>query len=254
MKVLMIGDVVGEAGRKALARHLPDLNERHAIDYIVVNAENLAGGFGITEPTCKEIFGLGVHVLTSGNHIWDKREVLEYIPGEPRLLRPYNYPADCPGSGLHLGAAADGTRVAVLNLQGRVFMPPIDCPFRGAERALAEIGDRADVVLVDIHAEATSEKIAMGWHLDGRVSAVVGTHTHVPTADERVLPEGTAYVTDLGMTGPYDSVIGVDKKPARFATAKGDPRLYGMLIEIDPGTGKAQSIQRVALPERTESP
>ena len=264
MKVLMIGDVVGEAGRKALARHLPDLNERHAIDYIVVNAENLAGGFGITEPTCKEIFGLGVHVLTSGNHIWDKREVLEYIPGEPRLLRPYNYPADCPGSGVHLGAAADGTRVAVLNLQGRVFMPPIDCPFRGAERALAEIGDRADVVLVDIHAEATSEKMAMGHFLDGRVSMVVGTHTHVPTADAMILTKGTAYQTDAGMCGDYDSVIGMGKleplkrfvtgmSTSRFEPALGEATICGTYAETDDKTGLARRIVPIRLDGKLES-
>jgi metallophosphoesterase (TIGR00282 family) len=195
--------------------------------------------------------------MTSGNHIWDKKDVLDYIPDEPRLLRPYNYAPHCPGRGLHLGTSVDGIRVAVLNLQGRVFMPPGECPFLAADRALEEIGAAADVILVDFHAEATSEKVAMGWHLDGRASVVVGTHTHVPTADERVLPGGTAYITDLGMTGPFDSVIGVDKAvivgrfldgmPARFETAKGDPRLCGVVVEVDTTSGKARSIERLML-------
>jgi metallophosphoesterase (TIGR00282 family) len=255
MKILMVGDVVGGPGRRVFKEKLPEIVRTHGIDYTVVNVENLAGGFGITAATCAELLELGVHVMTSGNHIWDKKEALNYIPGEPRLLRPYNYAAECPGKGLHLGAAADGTRVAVLNLQGRVFMPPGDCPFRAADRALGEIGEAADVILVDLHAEATSEKVAMGWYLDGRVSAMVGTHTHVPTADERVLPGGTAYITDLGMTGSFDSVIGVDKAvivgrfldgmPARFETAKGDLRLCGVVVEVDPTSGKAHSIQRL---------
>ena len=262
MKLLMVGDVVGEPGRRVLSQHLEELVEEHNVEYTVVNVENLAGGVGITAPTCREVLDLGVHVMTSGNHIWDKREVLEYIPNEPRLLRPYNYPTGCPGSGVHLGATAQGVRVAVLNLQGRVFMPSIDCPFRAADRALAEIDDRADVILVDMHAEATSEKIAMGWHLDGRVAAVVGTHTHVPTADARVLPGGTAYITDLGMTGPYDSVIGVNKKsilrrfvdsmPTRFETATGDRRVCGAVIDVDPETRMARSIRRVQRPEPPE--
>ena len=258
MKIFLVGDVIGDPGRKALARHLPEVRERHGVDYLVVNVENLAGGFGVTAPTCKEIVDLGADVLTSGNHIWDKRDVFDLIPAEPRLLRPHNYPPGCPGTGLHVGATKDGVRVAVLNLQGRVFMPPIDCPFRAADAALAELGGRADIVVVDLHAEATSEKVAMGWHLDGRVAAVVGTHTHIQTADERVLPGGTAYLTDLGMTGPYDSVIGVDTQavlgrfvnalPARFETAKGNPRLCGAVVDVDPGTGRARSIVRVALP------
>ena len=257
VKVLMVGDVIGEPGRRALARRLRELIDRHAVDYTVVNVENMAGGFGVTGPTCREVLDLGADVLTSGNHIWDKREVLEVLPGEPRLLRPYNYPPDCPGAGLHFGASRSGARVAVLNLQGRAFLPAIDCPFRAADRALQEIAGRADLILVDMHAEATSEKVAMGWYLDGKVAAVVGTHTHIPTADERVLPGGTAYVTDLGMTGPYDSVIGVEKEiilrrfltamPAKFETAKHDPRLCGALITVDPGTGRALAIERVML-------
>jgi metallophosphoesterase (TIGR00282 family) len=225
---------------------------------VVVNVENLAGGNGVTASTCREILDLGVHVMTSGNHIWDKKEVLSYMPDEPRLLRPHNYASDCPGTGVHVGTAADGTRIAVVNLQGRVFMPPGDCPFRAADRALQEIGEAADVILVDLHGEATSEKVAMGWHLDGRVSAVVGTHTHVPTADERVLPGGTAYITDLGMTGPFDSVIGVDKQvilgrfldgmPARFETARGDLRLCGVVVDVERSTGKANSIERLMVP------
>jgi hypothetical protein len=258
MRILFVGDVVGSPGRKALARHLPALLAERGIDYSVVNVENLAGGFGVTAPTCREVLELGADVLTSGNHIWDKKEVLELIPNEPRLLRPYNYPPGCPGEGVHVGATRDGVRVAVINLQGRVFMPPIDCPFRAADRALEEVAGRADVVLVDMHAEATSEKVAMGWYLDGRVAAVVGTHTHVPTADERVLPGGAAYITDLGMTGPYDSVIGVDRgvivgrflngMPAKFDTATKDARLCGAVVEVDPAAGRAKRIERVMLP------
>lgn len=257
MKILMVGDIVGGPGRRFFKEKLPEIVSEYGIDYTVVNVENLAGGFGITAATCAELLELGVHVMTSGNHIWDKKEALTYFPGEPRLLRPYNYADSCPGRGLHIGTAANGARVAVLNLQGRVFMPPGDCPFRAADRALQEIGDAADVILVDLHAEATSEKVAMGWHLDGRASVVVGTHTHVLTADERVLPGGTAYITDLGMTGAFDSVIGVDKSiilakflngmPARFETAKGDPRLCGVVAEVDPSSGRALSIQRLML-------
>lgn len=258
MKIFLVGDVIGEPGRKALTQHLPEVRERHGFDYLVVNVENLAGGFGVTAPTCREIVNLGADVLTSGNHIWDKRDVFDLIPAEPRLLRPHNYPPGCPGTGLHIGTASDGTRIAVLNLQGRVFMPPIDCPFRSADQVLEEIRGRVDIVVVDLHAEATSEKVAMGWHLDGRVAAVVGTHTHVQTADERVLPGGTAYLTDLGMTGPYDSVIGVDTQavlrrflnalPARFETAKGNLRLCGAVVDVDSATGRARSIVRVSLP------
>ena len=258
MKILIVGDVIGNAGRKALTRYLDEVRQEHGIDYTIINVENLAGGFGVTRKTLDEVDRLGVDVMSSGNHIWDKKEVFDLLGDEPRLLRPHNYPPGCPGTGVHVGEGPGGVRVAVLNLQGRVFMPPIDCPFRAADRALEEIGDTADVVIVDLHAEATSEKVAMGWHLDGRAAAVVGTHTHIPTADERVLPGGTAYLTDLGMTGPYDSVIGVDKRvivgrflnalPARFETAKGDVRLCGAVVEVDPATGKALSIRRVARP------
>ena len=252
MKILMIGDVFGGPGRKFLKQRLPGLIQEHDADYTVVNVENLAGGFGVTRSTCTEVLEAGADVMTSGNHVWDKREGVDYLPTEPRLLRPYNYPAGCPGAGFHLGRTTKGTRIAVLNLQGRVFMPPIDCPFQGADAALQEIGDDADVILVDLHAEATSEKVAMGWYLDGRVAAVVGTHTHIPTADARVLPGGTAYISDLGMTGPYDSVIGVSKKaiigrflnamPTRFETARGDVRLCGVIIDVDPSTGRARSM------------
>jgi len=258
MRILIVGDVVGNAGRKALTAHLDEVRREHAVDYTIINVENLAGGFGVTRKTLGEVDRLGTDVMSSGNHIWDKKEVLDLFADEPRLLRPHNYPPGCPGSGIHIGQAPDGVRVATVNLQGRVFMASIDCPFRAADRALEEIGDKADVVIVDLHAEATSEKVAMGWHLDGRVAAVVGTHTHIPTADGRVLPGGTAYLTDLGMTGPYDSVIGVDKGvivgrflnalPARFETAKGDARLCGAVIEVDPATGKAVSIRQVAYP------
>src|SRR5436189_1449892 len=233
MKVLMIGDVVAKPGRIAVLERIQDLREQHHIDLAIMNAENLAGGFSVTPQLCQELFSSGIDVMTSGNHIFDKKEAVEYIRKQPRLIRPANYPPNTPGSGYWVGDV-NGTRVAVINLMGRVFMPPSDDPFRIADEVLRTVSNDAVVRLVDMHAEATSEKVAMGWHLDGRVSAVVGTHTHVQTADERILPKGTAYLTDAGMTGPHDSVIGVEVEPAlgrflnampaRFETATGNPR------------------------------
>ena len=255
MKVIIIGDVVGKPGRKILAATLQRLKEQHEAEFVVANVENAAEGAGVIPKVGDEILNSGVDVMTSGNHIFDKKEVIRNIENQPRLLRPANYAPDAPGRGLWLGSTSSGTQVAVINIQGRVFMPPTDCPFRTADRLLAEIGNRASVVIVDHHAEATSEKLAMGRYLDGRVSVVVGTHTHVQTADEQILPGGTGYITDLGMTGPYDSVIGVESQlvitrflrglPIRYQTASENPQLHGVVVEIDERSGKAVSILRL---------
>ncbi|MGH7356082.1 MAG: TIGR00282 family metallophosphoesterase [Candidatus Rokuibacteriota bacterium] len=257
MNILMIGDIYGEPGRAALAKLLPGLRREHAIDFCVVNVENAAGGFGVTPPMARQFLEQGVDVMTSGNHIWDKREIVEYITKENLLLRPANFPTGTPGVG-HVTVKAGPHRVAVLNLMGRVFMLPIDCPFRKADEIVPELRADTPIVLVDMHCEATSESQAMGWYLDGRVSACVGTHRHVQTADERVLPGGTAYITDLGMTGPTEGVIGVDREqilqrflhqmPARFETAKGPAALHGVVIVVDPDTGRASSIRRLSVP------
>ena len=257
VRILFIGDIVGQPGRRAVRELLPRLVSDFAPDLTLANGENAAAGFGITPPLVDELLGLGIAVLTSGNHIWDKKEIMSYLAEhrDGRLLRPANYPGQAPGVGLYVGKTLAGLQFAVLNLQGRVFMPSIDCPFRTADTLLEKIPPHIKIRIVDMHAEATSEKRALGWYLDGRVTAVVGTHTHVPTADETVQPQGTAYITDLGMTGPYDSVIGVDKAaviekfikqlPTRFDVGKGDVRLSAALIEADAETGRALSIQRV---------
>jgi 2',3'-cyclic-nucleotide 2'-phosphodiesterase len=257
MNVLMVGDVFGDSGRTAVGKLLPRLRQEHAIDFCVVNVENAAGGFGVTPAMAKQVLEQGADVLTSGNHIWDKKEIVEYITKENLLLRPANFPVGAPGVG-YVTVKAGPHRVAVLNLMGRVFMHPIDCPFRKADEIVPELRKDTPIVLVDMHAEATSESVAMGWYLDGRVSAVVGTHRHVQTADERVLPGGTAYITDLGMTGPTDGVIGVDREvilqrflsqmPARFEPAKGPAALHGVVIAIDPETGRASDIRRLRVP------
>jgi len=256
VNILFIGDIFGRPGRTLVADHLRDLIERHGLDLVIANGENAAAGFGITPRLAGELLALGIDVLTSGNHIWDRREILEFLPQEPRLLRPANYVSG-PGRGLYRGTARSGIEYAVLNLQGRVFMGPSDCPFRTADRELEQLPASCKIRIVDMHAEATSEKLAMGWYLDGRVTAVVGTHTHVPTADECVLPQGTAYITDIGMTGPYDSVIGINKEtilqkfltqmPAKFDAAEGDARLMAVLIRADAETGRALSIERLQL-------
>ena len=254
MNILMVGDVYGEPGRQTIARLLPRLRQEHAIDFTVVNVENAAGGFGVTAQIARQILEAGADVMTSGNHIWDKKEIVEYITKENLLLRPANFPAGTPGVG-HVSVKCGPHKIAVLNLMGRVFMLPIDCPFRKADEILPELRKDTPIILVDMHAEATSESLAMGWYLDGRVSAVVGTHRHVQTADERVLPGGTAYITDVGMCGPWDSVIGLRKENAieRFLTqrhssfdlAQGDVHLQGALVEIDEASGRARSIARV---------
>jgi len=257
MNILMVGDVYGEPGRAAIGKLLPRLRQQHAIDLCVVNVENAAGGFGVTPPLARGFLDQGVDVMTSGNHIWDKKEIVEYIGRENLLLRPANFPAGTPGTGF-ITVKAGPHRVAVLNLMGRVFMHAIDCPFRKADELLPELRRETPIILVDMHAEATSESIAMGWYLDGRVSAVVGTHRHVQTADERVLPGGTAYITDLGLTGPTDGVIGVDRDqiihrfltqmPIRFETAKGPAKLHGVVIVVDPESGRASDIRRLSVP------
>ena len=262
MKIFFIGDIFGRPGRTIVKDLLPQVVREHQPDLIIANGENAAAGFGITPNLAEELFELGIDVITTGNHVWDKREILDYFQHKEgpvasqarRVLRPANYPADMPGTGLYQGTKK-GVPYAVINLQGRVFMASNDDPFRIADALLKQV--TAKVILVDIHAEATSEKVSFGWYMDGRVTAVIGTHTHIPTADERVLPQGTAYITDVGMTGPYDGVIGVQKElvigrflngmPVRFEPATGDVRLCGVLIDCDEASGKARSIQRLML-------
>ncbi len=257
MKVLFIGDIVGKPGRKAVRALLPGIVGRRGVDVVIANCENAAGGFGVTRKVVEELYDNEIDALTSGNHIWDKKDIEGFIDDYDTLLRPANYPVGTPGKGSVVVQTGRGISLGVLNLEGRVFMRPLDCPFRVAEKELETLTELTDIVIVDIHAEATSEKEALGWFLDGRVSAVVGTHTHVQTADERVLPHGTAYITDVGMTGSFDSVLGIKKEvalqrfltllPNRYEVAKGDARLQGVLIDIDDQTGKSLSIERLSL-------
>jgi 2',3'-cyclic-nucleotide 2'-phosphodiesterase len=261
MNILIIGDVVGSPGRNIMKRALPRIFRRWDVDYCIANVENAAGGFGVTREICDELLALGVDCMTSGNHIWDKREILPVIDQIPQLLRPANYPPEQPGAGSHVGRAKDSrVPVATLNVSGRVFMNgAIDDPFRIAQREVERLRQEAAVIVVDVHAEATSEKMALGYFLAGKVSAVVGTHTHVPTCDHRILAGGTAYLSDLGMTGPYDSVIGVEAEtivkrfvtglPSRYETAKGDPRLAAAVVTVDPGSGRATAIDRMLIAE-----
>ncbi|HJV65546.1 MAG TPA: TIGR00282 family metallophosphoesterase [Geomonas sp.] len=258
VKLLFIGDIIGKPGRDALSRELHRIVDRHYVDLVIANGENAAGGFGLTAETAQELFKCGVHMITSGNHIWDKKDSLEYIKREERILRPANYPEGTPGRGSAIASTPGGVKVGILNIEGRVFMNNLDCPFRCADREIARLKEETPVVFVDFHAEATSEKASLGWYLDGRVSAVVGTHTHVQTADERVLNAGTAYITDAGMTGAFDSVIGVKKeeaiykfvtqRPAKFEIAKKDIRINGVVIEVDEKTGLALGIERINMP------
>jgi metallophosphoesterase (TIGR00282 family) len=256
LKILFIGDIVGSPGRKIVHERLADILAQRHIDLCIANCENSASGFGITPRLAEELLAAGADALTSGNHIWKRKEIIEYFPQQPRLLRPANFPNGSPGSGLYVGQSKNGARYAVLNLQGRTFMTPIDDPFRVATCELARIPREVKVIVVDMHAEATSEKMAMGWYLDGKVSAVLGTHTHVATADERVLPGGTAFITDVGMTGPRDSVIGMEKQavlqhfldgtmPTRFVVAEGDVQMNTVLLDVDESTGRARSIERL---------
>jgi len=259
VKVLFIGDIMGEPGRQATRGLLPRLISSREIDFVIANGENAAGGKGLTPAVADELFDLGIDVLTNGNHVWRNKEVLKIIDVDPRVLRPANYPEDVgvPGHGSEVYTAATGVKVGVLNLLGRVFMHPYDCPFRVGRREVEQLRRETPIIIVDFHAEATSEKVALGWYLDGDVTAVIGTHTHVATADERVSERGTAYQTDVGMTGPFDSVIGVRKEPvieamikmmpARHVPAKGDLRLNGLIVELDPATGRARGVERICL-------
>jgi metallophosphoesterase (TIGR00282 family) len=262
LKILALGDIVGRPGRRILANKLQPFREAGRIDFVVANGENVAGGSGITPELMEKLYSYGVDVITTGDHVWKKKKIIPYMDESRRILRPANYSEKAAGRGLTFFEVFDKCTVAVLNLQGRTFMPPSECPFEAADRALRECQGRTKIILVDMHAEATSEKIAMGWFLDGRVSAVFGTHTHIQTADERILPKGTAYITELGMTGPYESVIGrridrVLKKfttsmPAPFDVAKRDVRACGIMSTIDVETGKALSIERVVIREDEE--
>jgi 2',3'-cyclic-nucleotide 2'-phosphodiesterase len=264
MKVLFIGDIVGSPGRTIVRERLADLVQQRRIDLVIANGENSASGFGITPRIAEELLQLGIAVLTGGNHSWDRKEIMEFMPHEPRLLRPANFPETNPGAGLYVGTTKNGVKFAVLNLQGRIFLPALDDPFKKADTELAKLPPDVSFILVDMHAETTSEKIAMGLYLDGRVTAVVGTHTHVSTADEHLLPKGTAYITDVGMTGPHDGVIGMDRVgvlkrfldglPARFEVATGDVQMNAVLIETDDeaprnegGRVSAKSIERLRL-------
>lgn len=265
MNILFVGDIFGSAGRRIVSEHLDHVRATHNVELTVINSENAAGGFGVTPQIAEEIFDWGADVQTTGNHVWDKKELMDYLKSvgpdsherPRRVLRPANFAPGLPGFGVYEGATASGVPYAVVNLQGRVFMGSTDDPFRAAESLLSSI--KAKVILVDFHAEATSEKVAMGWFLDGRVTAVLGTHTHVPTADERILPGGTAFQTDVGMSGPYDSIIGVEKEmvlhkfltgmPGKFEAAKGNPKMCAALVECDPATGRASRIQRIMLGE-----
>jgi hypothetical protein len=271
MRILFIGDIVGKPGRELIRKGLRPLVERFDVDFVIANAENAAAGFGITKDIGDTLLEWGVDVMTSGNHIWDKKEALSYIASEPRLLRPANYPAGVPGRGSYLAQTGDGRAVGVVNAMGRVFMLNLDDPFAVVLREIEALRHRTKIIVVDFHAEATSEKVAMGWHLDGKVSLVVGTHTHVQTADERILPGGTAYLTDAGMTGPHDSIIGMEREaamsrfltglPAKFEPATGNPRLNGIVVDADEKTGRASAVTRIsyseselaALPTRAES-
>jgi 2',3'-cyclic-nucleotide 2'-phosphodiesterase len=259
MRIAILGDVNGRAGRHLLTSQLPRLVAKRAIDFVVANVENAADGFGITPELSEELLGCGIDCMTSGNHIWDKVEIVDYLPGQPRLLRPLNYPDRAPGHGLYVGETAAGIPVAVINLMGRVFMPPCENPFPIVDQALKRLEGKAAIILVDMHAEATSEKAAMGWHLDGRVSAVAGTHTHVATADERVLPGGTAFITDVGMVGPRDGIVGAERggalerfrtqMPRRLQVAAGEARIDGVAIDVDETTGRARGIRRISVGE-----
>lgn len=255
MKILYIGDIMGEPGRRVVGRMVPRVVSQRQVDVVIGNGENVAGGFGITPELAEELFEMGLSVITTGNHAWDKKEILDYFPREPRLLRPANYPAGVPGNGSYIVETPGGEKLAVLQLMGRAYMPTLDCPFQAAKREVAKLKRETAAVLVDMHAEATSEKMAMGHYLDGDVVAVVGTHTHVQTADEQILPKGTAYLTDIGMTGPLHGVIGVKKElaiekfltgmPKRFEVASGPTVFCAVLVEVDAQLGKAIAIERI---------
>lgn len=257
MNVLFIADIYGSPGRKAVRDLIPELVDAMSIDFVIGNVENAAAGFGVTKDIIEELKGLGLECMTSGNHIWDRRESLPLLDSEPLLLRPHNYPQGVPGTGSKVFQTRGGVKVGVLNMMGRVFMREIECPFRTGEREVARLREETPIIFLDFHAEATAEKVALGWYLDGKISALVGTHTHIQTADERILPQGTAYLTDAGMTGAYDSVIGVRKElaiqkfltqlPTRFEPATGDVRLCGVHLDVDESTGRCRHIERIQL-------
>jgi len=255
MKILFIGDIVGRPGRNAVCKIVPEMRKELMLDFVVANAENSSGGSGITPQTAGELFNASVDVLTSGDHIWKRKEIFELIHFEPRIIRPANFPSGAPGRGFGIYQAASGAKIGIVNLLGRVFLEPLDCPFKAVRDVVAQIRKETNTIIVDIHAEATSEKIALGWYLDGDVSAVIGTHTHVQTADERILPKGTAYITDAGMAGPFDSVLGrrvedVLEKflgcvPVRFEVASDNVQMHGVIIDVDEKTGISRSISRI---------
>lgn len=255
MNIMMIGDICGQPGRRTAAHFIPLLKEKYNLDLIIANGENSAGGVGITANVLKELFSMGIDSITTGNHVWDKKEVFDFIDLESNLIRPANYPPGTPGRGYHI-LSVQGRNVAIINLLGRVFMPPIDCPFRTASEILCEIRDTCEVIIIDFHAEATSEKLSLGWYLDGQVSCIAGTHTHIQTADERVLPQGTAYISDIGMVGTLNSVLGVDKEPVikkfltglptRFTVATGNESIFcAIIIKVDPSSNKVSEITRI---------
>jgi metallophosphoesterase (TIGR00282 family) len=257
LNILFIADIVARPGRWAVSQLLPDLKKSHQIDFTIANVENAAGGFGLTREIAKKVHSYGVDCLTSGNHIWDRKDIYPYLEEDKRILRPANYPPDVPGRGTGVFETVEGHKIGVLNIQGRVYIKEIDCPFRGAMEEVRKLREETRIIVIDLHAEATSEKIALGWYLDGKVSAVLGSHTHVQTADETILPGGTAYITDSGMTGAHDSVIGINKEdalarfllqiPRRFTPANQDVKFSGVLINVDPETGKALEIERIKI-------
>jgi len=257
LNILFIADIVGRPGRWAVSQILPEFKKTHQIDFTIANVENAAGGFGLTKEIAKKIHSYGVDCLTSGNHIWDRKEIYPYLDQDQRILRPANYPPTAPGKGAGIFQSQEGYRIGVLNIQGKVYIKEIDCPFRVADEEIKRLKEKTGIIVVDLHAEATSEKVALGWHLDGKVSAVLGSHTHVQTADETILPGGTAYITDAGMTGAHDSVIGINKEdaiarfltqiPRRFTLAKKDIKFCGVLVEVDPTTGKALAVRRIKM-------
>lgn len=257
MNILVIADIVGRPGRRAIKGLLPGIQKEHNIDFVIANAENAAGGRGLTRQVMNELLTSGIDVLTMGNHVWDNKEIYSFVDDQFRLVRPINYPPYCPGQGYHVYSGGINKKIAVINVMGRVFLPPLDCPFRGVEEVLEEIQGQSDIIIIDFHAEATSEKLAMGYYFDGKVTAVLGTHTHIQTADERILPGGTAYITDLGMTGPLESILGMDKdmvinkiiyqRPVRLEVASGTAILQGAILSIDDNNNQVQKIKRVSL-------
>ena len=255
MRILMIGDIVGRPGRRAILENLSELRREMNVDFVIANGENAAAGHGITKEIAKQLFNAGIDVFTMGNHVWNKKEIFDYIEKEKRLLRPANYPPGTPGAGYQIYETKQGVSIGVVNVSGRIYMQELDCPFRTMDNILKELQYQTNLIFVDFHAEATSEKVAMGWYLDGKVTAVCGTHTHVQTADERILPNGTAYITDIGMTGPRDSVIGVTTEivlekfitqlPKRFEVADTSYQLNGVVIDVNPDNGQALKIDRI---------